>query len=251
MKKIITDTNIWYSITQEQIDELSKTYRITVPITVLSELYTSPNMYRSLDTLNKLKSAVQILLYNARFVDFIRYDPFEYLLKDLQPELTPRLSVAWYLNEFEMLKYLTFEKLSEQHPERFDISGLTKFINEQSVSYKERVDENKQRFKNLDTTGFTVKFILKLANDNLHQLNSKFPIIRELSDEYELLIKSLNELLREISRSTQKLQDNDWIDMFNLTYVGKEDLYWTFEKSKKRLIDRVGLSHYLFNYGSS
>ncbi len=250
MKRIITDTNVWYSITQEQIDEISKSYRITVPITVLSELYTSPNMFKSEQTLDVLKQTVKTILYNARFVEFIKYDPFEYMLKDILPELTPRLSVAYYLNEFEILKNLTINDLREMHPERFDISGLTNYINEQSVSYKERVDNNKQFFKKLDTTDFTVKFILKLVNDNMQNLNSSYPEIKTLGDNYRLLIASLNDLLREISRSTQKLKDNDWIDIFNLTYVGKDDLYWTFEKSKKRLIATVGLEHHLFNNGN-
>jgi hypothetical protein len=251
MKQIITDTNIWYSITQNQIDEISKSYRLTIPITVLSELYTSPNIFRSEDTLMNLKSAVNIILYNARFVDFIKHDPFEYILKDNLPELDPRLSVAWYLNEFEALKNLTIKDLAENHPERFDISGLTNYINQQSIVYKERVDKNKQAFKKLDTTDFTINFILKLANDNLKTINPSFPEIKTLGEDYELLITALNELLREISRSNQKLKDNDWIDMFNLTYVGKDDLYWTYENSKKRLIKTVGLESYLFNYGSS
>lgn len=251
MKRIVTDTNIWYAITQNQIDEISKSYRLTIPITVLSELYTSPNMFRSEDTLKNLKKALDIILYNARFVDFIKHDPFEYILKDIFSDLNPRLSVAWYLNEFEALKNLTLKDLAEKHPERFDISKLTNDINQKSVAYKERIDANKQAFKKLDTTGFTISFILKLANDNLKTINPLFPEIKTLGEDYELLIIALNELLREISRSNQKLKDNDWIDMFNLTYVGKDDLYWTHENSKKRLIKTIGLESYLYKYGSS
>lgn len=251
MKRIITDTNIWYSITQEEINEVCKTYRLVVPITVLSELYTSPNIHKSETTLINLKNATKKILYNARFVDFIKHDPFEYLLKDILTDLNPRLSVAWYLNEFEALKHLNYENLKEKHPERFDISRLTDYINSQSILYKERVDKDKQAFKKLNTRNFTIQFILKLANDNLHQLNISFPKIHELNEDYELLIDALNELLREISRSPQKLKDNDWIDIFNLTYVGQNDLYWTLEKSKKRIIEKIGLSKYLFNYFGS
>lgn len=247
MKRVITDTNIWYSITQNEIDEISKNYLLTIPITVLSEIYTSPNLYKSEETFLKLKNAVKIILFNARFIDFIRYDPFEFLLKDIVKELKPRLSVAYYLNEFEALKNLEFKQLVNNHPERYDISDLTNFINEQSIFYKEKIDKNKQAFKKLDTRDFTKNYILKLANDNLQNLNISYPNITELGENYILLVNSLNELLREISRSNQKLKDNDWIDIFNLTYVGKNDLYWTLEKSKKRLIERVNLSSYLFN----
>lgn len=251
MKKIITDTNIWYSSTQEQIDEVCKTNRLVVPITVLSELYTSPNIYKSESTLNNLKIATKKILYNARFVDFIYYDPFEYLIKDILPELKPRLSVAYYLNEFEALKHLNYYELKEKHPERFNISSLTNHINTRSIFYKEKIDKDKKAFKKLNTRNFTIQFILKLANDNLQQINDTFPKIITLNEEYNLLIETLNELLREVSRSTQKLKDNDWIDIFNLTYVGKNDLYWTLEKSKIRLITNIGLDKYLFNYGSS
>lgn len=192
MKKIITDTNIWYSITQDQVDEISKTYRFVLPITVLSELYTSPNMHKSSESLLTLKKAVRMVLYNARFVDFIRFDPFEFLLNDVKTDLKPRLSVAWYLNEFESLMKLDYDKLKSTHPERFDISGLSNYVNEQSIEYKKRVDENKIRFKKLDTRKFTENYILKLANDDLQSLNSSFPIIPNLNyEKYELLINTL------------------------------------------------------------
>ena len=208
MKKIITDTNIWYSSTQEQIDEVCKTYRLVVPITVLSEQYTSTNIYKSESTLNNLKIATKKILYNARFVDFIYYDPFEYLIKDILPELKPRLSVAYYLNEFEALKHLNYYELKEKHPERFNISSLTNHINTRSIFYKEKIDKDKKAFKKLNTRNFTIQFILKLANDNLQQINDTFPKIITLNEEYNLLIETLNELLREVSRSTQKLKDN-------------------------------------------
>lgn len=247
MKKIITDTNIWYSITQEQVDEISKTFKLTLPITVLSELYTSPNMHKSSESLLVLKKAVRMVLYNARFVDLIHFDPFEFILSDVKTDLKPTLSVAWYLNEFEFLIKLDYDKLKSTHPKRFDISGLSNYVNKQSIEYKKRVDADKISFKKLDTRKFTENYILKLANDNLQSLNSSFPIIPNLDyEKYELLINTFDDLLREISKSGKKIRNNDWIDMFNLAYVNNGDLYWTNEKSIIKSIQNVGLNHYLF-----
>lgn len=247
MKKIITDTNIWYSVTQEQVDKISKTYRFVLPITVLSELYTSPNTHKSPESLLTLKKAIRMVLYNARFVDFIYFDPFEFLLKDVKADLTPRLSVAWYLNEFEYLIKFDFDKLKTAHPVRFDISGLSNYLNKQSIIYKKRVDADKIGFKKLDTRKFTENYILKLANDNLQSFNSSFPIVPNLDYvKYELLINTFDDLLREISKSGKKIRNNDWIDIFNLAYVNNDDLYWTNEKSIVKSIQDVGLNHYLF-----
>lgn len=247
MKRVITDTNIWYQISQRDINNISKDYKLVIPIIVLNELYTSPNVYKSSETLASLKKAVKIILHNVDKFEFIKHDPFEYILKEIKPDLYPRLSVTYYLNEFENLLRLDFDILKKIHPERSDISGLTNNINFQSINYKKIVDRDKQKFKKLDTRNFTESLILRYANDNLESLNSLYPKIVELDkNKYSLLINTFDGLLREVSKSGKKIRDNDWIDIFNLTYTSNNDLYWSKEKNIINLIKNAGLEHLLF-----
>lgn len=246
-KRIITDTNIWYSITKKEILEIIQNYEIVIPIIVLSELYTSPNIYISQVTHNELKKAVNTILENINSIHFIEFDPFEFLLKNISPNISPRLSSQWYLDEFKYLLQLDYNLVKEKHPKRAGISDLTQFVNEKSIGYKKIVDKDKNRFKNLDTRKYTESYILKLANDNLETINNTFPKIQALDfSKNELLINTFDDLLREVSKSGKKIKDNDWIDIFNLTYVSQDDLYWTKEKSKIKHIENVKLEHYLY-----
>ena len=69
--------------------------------------------------------------------------------------------------------------------------------------------------------------------------------ITELSPiNFELLIVIFDSLLREVSKSGKKIENNDWVDVFLLTYVQENDLYWTNEKSKIRLIKDSKLENF-------
>nr|WP_315220209.1 hypothetical protein [uncultured Flavobacterium sp.] len=251
-KKIITDTNIWYDLNSTEVLEISKNYILVIPIIVLNELYTSPNLWRSKDKFDKLKKAVKTIIDNKAKIEFIELDPFEFLLHDIFPINKSRLNLQEYLNALTELTTLEFEQVKDIRIDRYDISGFTNFINEKSIDYKKRVDSDKGKFKRLNTLGYMEKYILMLANDNLAQVDSSYPKMESLNNnKFEMLINTFDEMFREVSRSTMKLEDNDWIDIFNMTYVAKGELYWTKEKSKLRHIKSAGCEQYLFNQSYS
>lgn len=248
MKRIITDTNVWYNIDSHKVQEISKNFKLVVPIIVINELYTSPNLWRSETTFQNLKKAANTIIANTSILEFVELDSFEYLLKDILPDIQPRLNLQSYLNELKALTTLRFDQVKDVRTDRGDISGLTNFINERSIGYKKIVDSDKNRFKKMDTRGYTEKYILMLANDNLEKLDSSYPKMESLNkDKFELLVNTFDDIFREVSKSGKKMQDNDWVDIFNLTYAAKGDLYWTKEKSKLRHIENSGCEGYIFN----
>ena len=249
-KKIITDTNIWYTISNEEIFNISKDYQLVVPVIVLNEIYTSPNISLSEETFENLKKAVNRILQNLNCLEFIEYYPFHYLLKNSYSEIKREQNSKFYIDEFNALVKLNYETVKNKSAIRGDISGLTEHINNTSLSYKKVINKNlesKTKFKKINTLELTESLILKYVNEILEIEDVNFPKINELTTENELLLKTFDKLLREVSTvTTKKIEDNDWFDIFNLIYVGKDDLYWTHEVSKKKLIIDLGLENYLY-----
>lgn len=248
--RIITDTNIWYNITQKEFEKIkSKKHKLFIPIIVLNEIYTSPNIYLNAKTFNKAKKAIENILKYENNVEFIDLNPFEYLLKQIMPDYKTPNTIEFYIKEFKALAQLNFDDVKYNHIERFDISGLTNFINEQSKEYKLLINKNKEtkkNFKKFSTKKLTENLILKYANENLQEVNNNFPKIDKLEEENKLLLLVFDNLLREVSKSGKKIKNNDWVDIFNLVYVGKSDLYWTKEKNKQKLIVETKSEKHLY-----
>nr|WP_315239640.1 hypothetical protein [uncultured Flavobacterium sp.] len=246
MVRVITDTNVWYGISDKDILEISSQYKLCVPIIVVNELYTSRNLWKSEITFNLLKKAIKSVLDNIERIEFIHFDPFEFILKETVLDLKPRLSLIEYILDLKALVNLSYNQVKDIRPDRGDISGLTNYINDKSLEYKKLIDSDKLKFKKLNTRGYTENLILNWANDNLEMMGFDHKIPRLNKDKNELLIDTFDDVLREVSKSGKKIKDNDWIDIFNLTYVGKGDLYWTMEKSKLRHIQNSGNVNYIF-----
>ncbi|MWB92815.1 hypothetical protein GON26_00400 [Flavobacterium sp. GA093] len=248
MRNIITDTNIWYSITNEEIADLfEKGYRLVISSIILNEIYTSRNLYLNLKSFEAVKVAMSNILKNQNYIKFIDLNPLEFILSNIDPQIEPSTNSKFFLDRFKEILNANFGTLTDKDIHRGDISGLTTFINETSVKYKEEIKTNSINFKSCETIKSTESLIKIYVNDNLQQLNKGLPILVDLDyDKNGFFIIAFDELLRELSRSEQKLVDNDWVDIFNMAYVGKNDLYWTKEKSKQRLANNSKTEHFLY-----
>lgn len=131
MKKIITDTNVWYNITSEEFEKINTlNYKLSIPIIVLKELHTSPNVHLNQISYNAVKNAIKNILIYEQDVDFINLDPFEYLLKRIMPEYDTSNLIEYYVKEFKSFVQLKYEDVKINYQVRPDISGFTNFINE-------------------------------------------------------------------------------------------------------------------------
>lgn len=251
MKKIIIDTNIWYNISNEEINNLTENYNLVIPIIVLNEIYTSPNLFLSKEKFESARKAIISIINNIDKIKFIELNPFEFMLNEIYTDIKPYSSVDFYLKEFQAISKLNFEDVKDNYVKRFDISRLTNFINETSFDYKKIINLNlssKEKFKKFDTINNTKSLIIKYANDDLETINKLYPKISGLNTiKFELLIKTFDSLLREVSKSNMKIKNNDWVDIFILTYVNENDLFWTREKPKLKLIKDIKLEKYLFD----
>lgn len=249
-RNIITDTNIWYSIKDTEIEKIKNSgYNLILPVIVLNELYTSPNIYTNPTLFSDFKKAVQAILKHKKFINFIEYDPFEYILIQQDSNYKPRLNKDFYLTELESLVKLDYEDVKAGYTKRNDISPLNNFINEQSKSYKQQINRNKETKKKFDqqsTLDFTEDLILKWANDNLAEINNDLPFLKRLNSDQELLLNCFNNLLREVSKTGKKIKTNDWVDVFILTYVKRNEYFWTKDIPKQKLILDTNLNEYLF-----
>lgn len=253
-QRIIIDTNIWYNISNEEIIRLSENYEFVVPLMILNEIYTSPNLHLSKSKFYKAQTAINNILFNVANIKFIELNPFEYLLKDVYSNIEPYSNLEFYLKEFQAISKLNYEDLKGNYVKRFDISKLTNYINETSINYKKIININlssKEKFKKLKTIKNTKSLIIKYVNDDLQTINEFYPKITELCEiKFELLIYTFDSLLREVSRTNKKIENNDWVDIFLLTFVNENDLYWTRENHKLELIKDLNLQKYLFNENS-
>lgn len=66
-------------------------------------------------------------------------------------------------------------------------------------------------------------------------------------EEVELFLHTMHNLHLEFEVSNRQWQPNDINDLYNLAYVGKEDLYWTLERRWLHNIKAAGMGHYLFS----
>jgi len=61
-----------------------------------------------------------------------------------------------------------------------------------------------------------------------------------------LLASIFDNLLRTASKVGNKFENNDWVDILILSYVGKNDLYWTNERSKLKAFKNLNYESQLF-----
>ncbi len=66
-------------------------------------------------------------------------------------------------------------------------------------------------------------------------------------DEAELLLRTMHSLFLDFEVSGRRWQPNDINDLFNLAYVGKDDMYWTLEKRWINIIKGANMGRYLFS----
>jgi hypothetical protein len=249
MRRIIADTNIWYEIEKAEVIKLYRNnFQIVVPIIVLNELYTSPKIHLSEISFSKLKKAITAILDNLEYIEFIDLGPFEYLVREISPDIKPKIDHDFFIREFKALIKLDYNAVKDNHTVRADISGLTNFINETSIAYGKEINKHqgtKDKFVTFSTLQKTEELILKYTNENL-EVSGKYPKLIKLNPDNILLASIFDNLLRTASKVGNKFENNDWVDIFILSYVGKNDLYWTNERSKLKAFKNLNYESQLF-----
>ena len=246
--KVITDTNIWYSIGNKEINLEGLDCKLFIPISVLFELITSPNLWISEETFRVCQNAIIALLNNRHDLEFISRNPLECLISKVSSfsETDSEISTYW-----SNLEFISERKFSDMKNIPFpDLRVLPKtttdYFNSQSRKYKKKIKEYGKNNFNKEST---IRAILSLLNSLVKQYSNKNEILleRELeeSDSY-LFINVFNVTLRELSKSNLEIENNDWIDLFNLVYVEDDMRYWTKEKRWIKFITYIQVTNATF-----
>ncbi|OYU82565.1 MAG: hypothetical protein CFE24_15170 [Flavobacterium sp. BFFFF2] len=236
---IHTDTHIWYAIKEGKHQEL---FDLGVRPNYLNyfEINSSLKMIHDLD---KLKVATINLI---KFLDVaIKYTPFEFLIKE-----SKNIDVA---NAYREDLFNSYESLGEnieifKYIKTIDPDILKKFILEDRNTFIETaktfsifLNGLKNEKKTIPVQFFYHMFDIACKKD------CKYPLPIEFYDK-ELFIKVLSEYTNDFILGNKKtVKKNDWIDLLNMAYVDKGDLYWVKETQWLEYIDRANLKHYLFD----
>ena len=250
MKKIITDTNVWYEIGKDRnlfpVNDL-----IELPLPVLYELYTSRNIIKSEEKFSEIQSAVNAILHFKNDIHFNHLNPIDNLINIHYPNYKPSNSVKKYLDEFEALSKLTYDECKnvKNSDERKVVSTTTDYYNKISKNYKLEIKNiGKNNFQKWDSLPKTKQLLIVIMNSNIEINHLELPQIKKYNFEnIEFFIKVFDRHLRDIAISQEKLKDNDWNDLFLMSYVSPESIFWTFEDKWIRKINDLGLDSSLVN----
>ena len=244
--KIITDTNIWYELGQnEELYNAVKDKTVTPTFVNIHELSKTKNI---LDKDELVRSAIQMLfrfqkhaIFEPPFVHLAQLNQhFEYNVEDEMKELLKFTSLFAQghtvpeenKNDF-LNKIKSFDESSE---------GLADFFNEETEKIRVNITD-KKKHKEIDSSEITqgfVNFCVERATKESCNLDG-FDM-----NQAELLIKTMDFFFKTLETSKMRVQANDWYDFGILAYVGPNDKYWTKEKRWINLIKGAGCENYLY-----
>ena len=164
MKKIITDTNVWYEIGKNRnlfpVNDL-----IELPLPVLYELYTSRNIIISEEEFSKTQSAINAILDFKNDIHFNHLNPIDNLININYSNYNPSNSVKIYLDEFETLRKSTYDECKnvKNSDERKVVSTTTDYYNKISKDYKLEIKKiGKKNFQKWDSLPKTKQLLISI-----------------------------------------------------------------------------------------
>ncbi len=246
---IVCDTNIWYNLGSGKVDpKVFSGHDLACTFVSVHELATSKNLYKDF---HSVKNAVKAIRDHARI--FLFTNPVNYILGKRETHGGEKYwnELQRVLNIEELIIPTEEAKLLDAEHNKMNASYYSAVdeMNKIAVSVKKNIRKNnlnKIRRKE-DTTLITKKLLLGFINS---YTNIETEILEGAIqwDTLDLLVAALSDFLKEIELTKQKIDPNDWHDIFNLVYVGRGDFYWTKEKQWNKIISSNSLTiKYHFN----
>ncbi len=256
---IITDTNIWYGIEGGKIIlDLPANYRLNATYINLFELSITP---RLIDDMEYISRVVRTL-HDAKPI-IIEKNPIEYIIQKQYPDY--QITDEKYkemLVGFEKLMDVDFRNIDpdlyKEATEKFKITieEWRRILQKLADDVNQLLPELREKIK--QSTGKKVHraihslplfpellnlYVKSFTNDGVQLDIETYPW-----EEIELFVRVWDNFFKDLEVSpNQKFQPNDWFDLFNLVYVGKDSKYWTNEKKWLRLISSdSNTAQYLF-----
>jgi hypothetical protein len=267
-KRVICDTMIWYEIGKGNIDvkKLEDVELIATGINI-QEISSSENLLSELDLVKSTLEGIENHSWQI-----IEYEPWDYLLTfHVHKEYEPK-SREMYLKDLKAFDHLidsVVESDFEDEKKRKELNNLIKRFNDPIKKLTTNMNSGliKVREKGSAKYGSRKNFVRHLqSNENsfleimdmfkdIFAARLKIPKT-ELDNRidwanFELLFRTWDFYLKEKSIiSNAKFHENDFFDLTNMAYVGKDDLYWTMEKNPwlRILNENEVTKKYVFEY---
>lgn len=248
--KIVTDTNIWYSLGRDNtLLEKVKDLPITPSFVNLRELTKTGAMVEREES---VRAAIQAMLqFRGRF---ILEPPFIHLAR-LCKEFTFDGKKACE-HEFAIAeRFAAGGKIASEHMHEFRaildeknevFQGSADWFNAQAEQIRNA--KSKRKGETTDTTEYTADFInfcVSSSTDRKVNLEGCQLV------NFELFLVTLDHFFNKLETIPMKFKANDWYDFTQLAYVQPGDKFWTLEQRWITMINDAGMGDYLFNPDST
>lgn len=244
--EVVCDTNIWYGLGNNLIDEPSGDVSLILHWLTASELLTS----------NKITTNQAFMRNTMNFIfkkglTIYQCPPLDHIASFINTE---HKCDGWDMSE--KLKDLYFKLNDPLYKSNDDLNidkvaiyidlkaKLALETNQNSQSIKELI-KDKSQYRAIDNTVETKNFIMKEVNTyfgkallNIDRFNWK---------QIELYFETMKTVSIMLATGATVLKENDLIDLFQLIYVQPGKLFWTKDKKLKDFITQAKMNHYLFN----
>ena len=254
MKKVICDTNIWYNIAKGDIPVKSFLgYQLIATGINVLELSSTKNLLHDFDL---VKGAIKAM-YNHHY-QVIEFDVWDYILCYHTSIRYTAFNREIFQSNLELFRGIIVNEFDANFKDKDRLEGLNQRIdtyNQPAEKLAKYLNEGliTTRKKGLDKHGLKSMFKKKIRNNETSYNEIRELILESLAlradvqatqllgkvDWYniELFFRTWDLLYKEkILHGNSKFEANDINDLFNMAYVGKDDLYWTKEKSWIRLM---------------
>ncbi len=265
-QKVICDTNIWYNIAEGIIDpnDHLDVDLIATGVNVL-EFASTENFQKDIELVKRAVMAME-----KHHAGILEYEPWSYLLSyHVDVAYDPKPVRQMFLDNLAQFQGLVDGQFDDLFQDEQNVTSLIAKIqlwnqptidlihdmNAGLVSMRAKGEaEHGSRAaykRHLRGNKYTFVDIMLMVRDILAAHAHVDPKdLNHLIDwnNMELLIHVWDAHFKEVALQSQGVfHTNDFFDVTNMAYVGREDLYWTAEKSWIRLIeDNPETASYLY-----
>lgn len=246
----ICDTNIWYDLHDYPDSHKNSGDLVLTPL-VTKEISNSPKLLNKFEIIQK--ACKNIFKYGN---DIILETPLEYLLKLDNQVFIESIPYQNFSNEFEVISMISDgEKIIEdkknalrQHIEKIreNLTNVTSDLQDILIQVRKNIDDRRNHRKQ-NTIESTKELIRKVFIETPTNYQYKLSVNFDWS-KIELFLYTLDMYFKDLEViTTMKIEDNDWIDIFNMLYVSPKDKYFTKDGTWLRIIKSAKMEKYLLS----
>ena len=244
MGKIVTDTNVWYTLDDAALFEKVKSLRLAPNHVNIYELSTSFNLMKYPE---ETRRAIQRMFHYTQHA--ILEPALIHLAKLKGPYEYDYNEINTFLQFTEL--YAKGHNIKEEEKEGFkkwlsstetNLVKAADMMNAEADRIRPNISDKKAHRKK-DTEQLTLHFINYLVETvtggraNLREFDFR---------QAELLVRVLDCYFKKLETTGMKMDANDWFDFTILAYVQPGDKFWTSDGRWIQLIKEAKMESYLF-----